>query len=32
VSVDAAVLGDLARARRSRRLADVDIFEKLYQA
>ena len=32
MSVDAAVLGDLARARRSRRLADVDIFEKLYQA
>jgi hypothetical protein len=32
VSADAAVLADLARARRRRRLADVDIFEKLYQA
>ncbi|MCU1374337.1 MAG: hypothetical protein JWO68_1623 [Actinomycetia bacterium] len=32
MSVDAAVLADLSRARRSRRLADVDIFEKLYQA
>ncbi|MCU1487924.1 MAG: hypothetical protein JWN67_4670 [Actinomycetia bacterium] len=32
MSVDAAVLADLAKARRSRRLADVDIFEKLYQA
>ena len=32
MSVDAAVLRDLSRARRSRRLADVDIFEKLYQA
>jgi hypothetical protein len=32
VSVDAAVLGDLARARRRRRLADIDLFEKLYQA
>jgi hypothetical protein len=32
VSLDAAVLADLAKARRSRRLADVDIFEKLYQA
>lgn len=27
-----AVLADLARARRSRRLADVDVFERLYQA
>jgi hypothetical protein len=32
VSIDAVVLQDLAKARRSRRLADVDIFEKLYQA
>jgi hypothetical protein len=32
VSTDAAVLLDLARARRRRRTADVDIFEKLYQA
>ena len=32
MSVDAAVLGDLASARRRRRLADIDIFEKLYQA
>jgi hypothetical protein len=32
VSVDAAVLADLVKARRHRRLADVDIFEKLYQA
>lgn len=32
MSVDAAVLADLTRARRQRRLADVDIFEKLYQA
>lgn len=32
MSADAAVLSDLARARRSRRLANVDIFEKLYQA
>ena len=29
---DAAVLADLARARRSRRLAEVDVFERLYQA
>jgi hypothetical protein len=29
---DAAVLSDLARARRSRRTADIDIFERLYQA
>ena len=29
---DVGVLRDLARARRSRRLQDVDIFEKLYQA
>jgi hypothetical protein len=32
VSADAAVLRDVARARRNRRLADVDVFEKLYQA
>jgi hypothetical protein len=32
VSTDAAVLADLARARRHRRLEDIDIFEKLYQA
>jgi hypothetical protein len=32
VSADAAVLRDLARTRRNRRLADVDVFEKLYQA
>jgi hypothetical protein len=32
VSADAAVLADLARARRRRRLVDIDIFEKLYQA
>jgi hypothetical protein len=32
VSVDAAVLRDLARVRRRRRVEDVDLFEKLYQA
>jgi hypothetical protein len=32
VSADAAVLRELARTRRDRRLADVDLFEKLYQA
>jgi hypothetical protein len=32
VSADAAVLRELARTRRNRRLADVDLFEKLYQA
>ncbi len=30
--VDAAVVGGLRRARRRRRLADVDVFEALYQA
>jgi hypothetical protein len=29
---DALVLSDLARARRSRRLAEVDVFERLYNA
>jgi hypothetical protein len=29
---DVAVLSDLSRARRSRRLAEVDVFERLYQA
>jgi hypothetical protein len=32
VSVDAAVLRDLAQVRRRRRVEDVDLFEKLYQA